>query len=136
MLAVAGCAGRQAGTAGAGIQGAPVRLAALAQPGHSYALPPVYIVNTGSGTETMGISALRGGRIPLSWIRSAPVVLGAGQSARVRVTLVVPPGAAPGRYRGYIVAGETTGSGPQGSGIGVSLGAAAGTGLLFRVGAR
>ncbi len=40
---------------GVGIQAGPVQLAGAAHPGGSYALPPVYVVNTGTQDESLSI---------------------------------------------------------------------------------
>jgi hypothetical protein len=121
---------------GVGIQAAPVRLAGLAHPGQSYALPPVSVVNTGSHTELIRVAAQRvsggpGRTVPPSWIRvSGPVIqLAPRHAASFPLELVVPSGATPGAYLSDIVA-----SGSAAVWLGrANLGAAAATKLEFRV---
>ncbi len=121
---------------GVGVQAGPVRLADAAHPGGTYALPPVYIVNTGTQAESVAIRIERishgtGRTIPPSWIRvsALPSRLGHGQSARVPLDLVVPAGAKPGQYFSDVV---VTGSAALTVG-GANLGVAAATDLEFRV---
>src|SRR5580693_9790754 len=82
---------------GVGVQAGPVRLAGAAHPGGTYALPPVYVVNTGTQAESVTIRIERisrgtGRTIPPTWIQVAglPAALGHGQSARIPLNLVVP----------------------------------------------
>jgi hypothetical protein len=117
---------------GIGIQAGPVRLAENAHPGGSYALPAVYVVNTGSAEESVvlklqRISPGRGLTIPPSWITvsSTPVRLGHNQSARIPLQLAVPADAKPGRYFTDVIA---HGSGSLSAGR-ANLGVAAATGL-------
>ena len=44
---------------GVGVQAGPVRLAGTAHPGGQYALPPVYVVNTGTDAELVAIRTSR-----------------------------------------------------------------------------
>ena len=121
---------------GVGVQAGPVRLDGIAHPGAQYALPPVYVVNTGTETESVSISIERisagtGRTVPPGWISasSAPVRLSHAQSARIPLQLTVPRTAAPGRYFSDIVA---TGSASLSAG-GAQLGVAAATNLEFTV---
>jgi hypothetical protein len=137
---------------GAGIQGNPVCLPVTAQPGHSYPLGTVYVVNTGSGQESLSVHvapvwAGQGGNprdvaVPASWISvsypkhdlflsSSSVSLPAGQGTYLAVTVTIPAGARPGMYVGNLVASAGTSS-PQDHTA--ALGAAAATGLELGVG--
>jgi len=121
---------------GVGVQAAPVQLAGGAHPGGTYALPPVYVVNTGSQAESVAIRIERisrgaGRTVPRSWIRVSglPPTLEHGQSARIPLSLVVPTDARPGQYFSDVV---VTGSAALIAG-GAHLGVAAATDLEFRV---
>jgi hypothetical protein len=121
---------------GVGVQAGPVRLAGAAHPGGQYALPPVYVVNTGTQPESVAIAIERispgsGRTVPPSWVAasSAPVRLAHAQSARIPLSLTVPARAAPGRYFSDVVA---KGTAPLSAG-GANLGVAAATDLEFTV---
>jgi hypothetical protein len=121
---------------GVGVQAGPVRLAGAAHPGGTYALPAVYVVNTGTQAETVAIRIERispgtGRTVPSAWITvsALPTALGHGQSARIPLNLVVPAGARPGQYFSDVV---VTGSAALTAG-GAHLGVAAATDLEFRV---
>jgi hypothetical protein len=121
---------------GVGVQAGPVRLAGAAHPGGTYALPPVYVVNTGTQAESVTIQIERisrgtGRTIPPTWIQVAglPAALGHGQSARIPLNLVVPSQARPGQYFSDVV---VRGSAALTVG-GAHLGVAAATDLEFRV---
>lgn len=121
---------------GVGVQAAPVRLAGDAHPGGTYALPPVYVVNTGTQAESVAIRIERisrgtGRTVPRAWIQVAalPSSLGHGQSARIPLNLVVPKDARPGKYFSDVV---VTASASLIAG-GAHLGVAAATDLEFRV---
>ncbi len=99
-----------AASVGVGIQAGPVRLAAGAHPGGSYALPPVYVVNTGSQPETVTIRIERispgaGRTVPAAWITASgqPVSLAHNQSARIPLQLIVPASAKAGSYFSDVV---------------------------------
>jgi hypothetical protein len=132
MLAVPAAA--QA-SVGVGIQAGPVRLTGTAHPGGSYALPPVYVVNTGTQDESLSIqierlSAGHGRAVPAAWIRpGAAVQLSRNQSARIPLELVVPNAAKAGEYLTDVV---VKGSAAL-SGGGANLDVAAATKLEFRV---
>jgi hypothetical protein len=120
---------------GVGIQAGPVRLTGAAHPGGSYALPPVYVINTGTQDESLSIrierlSAGAGRAVPAAWIRpGAAVQLSHNQSARIPLELVVPGAARPGQYLTDVV---VKGSAAL-SGGGANLDVAAATKLEFRV---
>ena len=123
---------------GIGIQAGPVRLAANAHPGGSYALPAVYVVNTGSEDESITIKIERispghGLTVPASWIHAGntPVHLGQKQSARIPLQLDVPSNAKPGTYFSDVIA---HGSGSVSAGH-ANLSVAAATGLDFTIAA-
>jgi hypothetical protein len=123
---------------GVGVQAGPVRLDGFAHPGGQYALTPVYVVNTGTETESVSISVERispgtGRTVPPGWISasSAPVQLSRAQSARIPLRLTVPPTAKSGRYFSDVVA---KGSAAVSAG-GAQLRVAAATDLEFTVAA-
>jgi hypothetical protein len=135
-LALLGWPAASYASVGVGVQAGPVRLSGVAHPGGQYALPPVYVVNTGTQPETVKIAIERispgsGRTVPPSWIAvsSAPVRLAHAQSARIPLALTVPAGAAPGRYFSDVVA---KGTAPLSAG-GANLGVAAATDLEFTV---
>jgi hypothetical protein len=121
---------------GVGVQASPVRLGNVARAGGSYALPAVYVLDTGTEPEAISVSVERLSRgagrvIPGSWIRdTAPGLrLSPHQSARIPLQLVLPGGARPGRYLSDIV---VTGSAVMSAGR-ANLGVAAATVLEFSV---
>jgi hypothetical protein len=129
-------AGAARASVGVGIQAAPVRLAGVAHPGQSVALPPVFVINAGTQPEWIRVGVQRlsrgsGRRVPASWIRPGVpgVHLAPHKAARISLELVVPAGARAGAYLSDIVA---TGAGPVSAGR-ANLGAAAATLLEFRV---
>lgn len=122
---------------GVGIQAGPVRLGSVAQPGQTYDLPPVYVVDTGTEPESVRLDVKRLSHgperdVPPSWIQATgpDVKLSAHQSAYIPVKLVVPSDAKPGAYMSDVVAhgsaGLTAGQ--------ANLAVAAATKLEFRVG--
>ena len=130
-------AGLAQASIGVGVQGAPVRLRAIAQPGGSYALPPVYVINTGTQDESISMRVQRlshgpGRPVPASWIQFSGdgMQLAASKSAKVPLELVVPAGAAPGKYLSDVV---VVGSAAVTAGQ-TNLGVAAATKLEFSVG--
>jgi hypothetical protein len=121
---------------GVGVQAGPVSLGNVAHPGNSYALPPVYVVNTGTQPESVSVRIERlshgsGRAVPAAWIQPGPSVqLAPHQSARIPLELIVPAGARSGAYLSDVVAaGSVTISAGQ-----ANLGVAAATKLEFRVG--
>lgn len=122
---------------GVGIQAGPVQLAGAAHPGGSYALPPVYVVNTGTQDESLSIriehlSSGQGRAVPAAWIRPGNAVqLSHNESARIPLELVVPDNATPGQYlTDVVVKGSAALSGGS-----ANLDVAAATKLEFRVAA-
>jgi hypothetical protein len=121
---------------GVGVQAAPVRLGSAARAGGSYALPAVYVLDTGTQDESISVRVVRrhgeaGRGVPSSWVRDTGpgLRLSAHQSARVPLELVVPGGAKPGRYLSDIVV-----SGSAVTSVGqANLGVAAATALEFSV---
>ena len=123
---------------GVGVQAGPVRLAGAAHPGGTYALPPVYVVNTGTQPESITIRIERisrgtGRTIPPSWIHvsSMPGQLTYGQSARIPLQVAIPANAKAGQYFSDVV---VKGSAALSAG-GANLAVAAATDLQFRVAA-
>ena len=120
---------------GVGIQAGPVRLAGVAHPGGSYALPAVYVVNTGTEDESLAIrierlSSGQGRPVPAGWIRpGAAVQLSHSESARIPLELVVPEAARPGQYLTDVVVKGSAGL-SRGS---ATLDVAAATKLEFQV---
>jgi hypothetical protein len=120
---------------GVGVQAGPVLLTGAAHPGGSYALPPVYVVNTGTQPEVVSVRIDRlshgsGRAVPPSWVQAGPSVrLTAHQAARISLQLVIPAGARTGAYLSDVVA---AGSGTISAGN-ANLGVAAATKLEFRV---
>jgi hypothetical protein len=126
-----------AASVGVGIQAGPVVLSGSpAHPGGSYALTPVYVVNTGTQPESIAVHVERispghGRTVPSSWIHpgGSGVTLSHNQSARIPLQLVVPATAKPGQYFSDIVA-----KGSQGIATGrANLDVAAATELKFTI---
>ncbi len=120
---------------GVGIQAGAVRLTGKAHPGGSYALPAVYVVNTGTQDESLSVrierlSAGSARAVPVSWVHvGSPVQLSHSQSARISLELDVPPTARPGHYLSDVV---VHGSASLSDGS-AHLGVAAATKLQFTV---
>ena len=120
---------------GVGIQAGAVRLAGTAHPGGSYALPAVYVVNTGTQDESLSLrverlSAGSAKPVPASWVHVGdPVRLSHGQSARISLELHVPATARAGQYLSDVV---VRGSASLSDGS-AHLGVAAATKLQFRI---
>jgi hypothetical protein len=121
---------------GVGVQASPVRLANAALTGQSYALPSVYVSDTGTQPEsvTVGVDRLSTGHgrsVPQSWVRATgPAVrLSPHQGAQIPLQLTVPSGAKLGRYLSDIVVTASPGA----SAGHVNLGVAAATPLEFTV---
>jgi hypothetical protein len=129
---------RASASVGTGVGATPIVLSETAQPGQSYTLPALYLVNTGTETSQYAVRVARleqGGQrdVPASWIvvPSSAVSLAPKAAANVPLTLKVPADATAGDYMTDVVAGTTAG----GSGSpGASLGAQAATQLHFSVG--
>ena len=115
------------------IQGDPVCLPAVAQPGHSY---PLAVSASGSGPLTLTVVRDTGGlhaslrQMPASWVTFAANPATPGT---VAFTLAIPGDAAPGAYWSDIEAGAY-GQPQSGAGVGVTNRTAATTGLVFTVG--
>jgi hypothetical protein len=135
VLAVLAVPATAQASVGVGIQAGPVRLAGAAHAGGSYALPAVLVTNTGTSPESVSLSVDRvsagsGRTVPSSWVRaSGAVTLGARQSARVPLELVVPPTARPGRYFSDVLVK----AGAPNPASGATFDAGAATDLAFRV---
>jgi hypothetical protein len=136
LVALASFAQRSEASIGVGVQVGPVRLGTVAHRGESYALPPVYVVNTGTQAEAISVRVERlshgpGLVVPPSWIRvTGPAVqLAPSSSARIPLELVVPGPAQPGGYLSDIV---VTGS-PVAAARSAHIGVAAATKLVFTV---
>ena len=121
---------------GVGVQTTPVSLGIVAHAGGSYALPPVYVLDTGTQAEKITVRVVRlskgtGRAVPPSWVRATGpgVQLAPHQSARIPLELAVPGGAKAGRYLSDIV---VTGSAVISAGR-ANLGVAAATKLEFSV---
>ena len=134
LVAWLGFAGPARASIGVGVQANPVSLTGTAHPGASYALPSLYVVNTGTQAESMSVRVVQrtgpGLAIPGSWIRIGALSgqLPPKQSARIALELVTPADAEPGNYLGDImVTGSTA---PV---AGVNFGAAAATKLEFTI---
>jgi hypothetical protein len=121
---------------GVGVQATPVVLGSVAHAGGSYALPAVYVLDTGTQAENITVRVERlskgtGHVVPPSWIHATgpTVKLTPHQSAQIPLQLVVPGGAQPGQYLSDIV---VTGSAVIAAGR-ANLGVAAATRLEFKV---
>jgi hypothetical protein len=121
---------------GVGVQASPVRLANAALTGQSYALPSVYVSDTGTQPESITVqvqrlSTGRGRSVPQSWIRATgpSVRLSPHQGAQIPLQLTVPADAKSGRYLSDIVVTASPGA----SAGHVNLGVAAATPLVFTV---
>jgi hypothetical protein len=135
VLAVLAVPATAQASVGVGIQAGPVRLDGAAQPGGSYALPDVLVVNTGTSPESVSLSIDRvstgtGRTVPPSWVHAnGAVTLGINQSARMPLELVVPPTARPGAYFSDVLVK----AGAPNSASGASFDAGAATQLAFTV---
>ncbi len=134
-LAAASPPGVAAG-AGAGVQASPIVLTTPAYPGQTYALPGLYVVNTGDEpsryvARVEHLASATGLDVPAAWVSFGrnDVPLAPGQWTILPLSLTVPPNAAIGRYGSDLIV-ATTGGTAQG---GTIVGAAAATGLMFSV---
>jgi hypothetical protein len=134
LAAWLGFAGPARASIGVGVQANPVSLTGTAHPGASYALPSLYVVNTGTQAESMSVRVVRRTgpalAIPASWIRIGALSgqLPPKQSARIALELITPADAEPGSYVSDIVV-----TGSTAPVAGVNFGAAAATKLEFKV---
>ena len=135
VLAVLAVPATAQASVGVGIQAGPVRLAGAAQPGGSYTLPAVLVVNTGTSAESVSLSVDRvstgsGRTVPPFWVHAnGAVTLGPDQSARIPLQLVVPPTARPGAYFSDVLVK----AGAPNSASGATFDAGAATQLAFTV---
>jgi hypothetical protein len=123
---------------GTGVGADPIVLTQTAQPGQSYALPALYLVNTGTETSRYAVRVARIEKgqqraVPAAWIvvPARPISLAPKAAADVPLTLDVPANAAPGDYMTDVIAStlaSATGS------AGASLGTQAATQLRFSIG--
>jgi hypothetical protein len=137
FLVLVGFPVRSEASIGIGVQDGPVRLASVAQPGKSYDLPPVGVINTGTHAEAVSVHVERvsrgGGRlVPPSWVEATgpSVRLLPHHATRIPLKLTVPADAKPGVYLSDIVVVAATAN-PAGT---ANLGVAAATKLEFSVG--
>jgi hypothetical protein len=134
LAAWLGFAGPARASIGVGVQASPVSLSGAAHPGASYALPSLYVVNTGTQAESMSVRLVRrtglGRAIPESWIHIGGLSgqLAPKESARIALELVTPADAEPGSYASDIVV-----TGSTAPVAGVNFGAAAATKLEFKI---
>ncbi len=134
LAAWLGFAGPARASIGVGVQANPVSLTGTAHPGASYALPSLYVVNTGTQAESMSVRVVRrtgpDRAIPESWIRIGALSgqLPPKQSARIALELITPADAKPGSYVSDIVV-----TGSTAPAAGVNFGAAAATKLEFTI---
>jgi hypothetical protein len=134
LAAWLGFAGAARASIGVGVQANPVSLNGMAHPGGSYALPSLYVVNTGTQAESMSVRVVRrtgpGRAIPASWIHIGALSgqLPPKQSARIALELTTPADAEPGNYVSDIVV-----TGSTAHVAGVNFGAAAATKLEFTI---
>ena len=122
---------------GTGVGARPIVLEALAHPGHTYRLPGLYVINTGtvSSTYHIRVEHLSPGplrTVPPGWVQFERnnFLLRPKESASVPMTLSIPADAASGKYSSDLVAGAVA---PSGSGPFIP-GAEAATELRFEVG--
>jgi len=122
---------------GAGVGASPIVLEAVAHPGHTYRLPGLYVINTGtvSSTYHIHVEHLSPGpsrTVPPAWVQFERnnFLLQPKESASVPMTLSIPADAVSGKYSSDLVAGTVA---PSGSGPFVP-GAEAATELRFQVG--
>lgn len=122
---------------GTGVGASPIMLAQPARAGHSYTLPGLYVLNTGTVASRYHIRVQRlssGGRLtlPVSWVRlwRNDFMLAPGHSATVPFTITIPKSAASGAYLSDLVASTVIPRRPGGT----SLGAAAATKFGLSVG--
>jgi hypothetical protein len=134
LVAWLGFAGPARASIGVGVQANPVSLTGAAHPGASYALPSLYVVNTGTQAESMSVRVVQrtgpGLAIPGSWIRIGALSgqLPPKQSASIALELITPGDAEPGNYVSDIVV-----TGSTAPVAGVNFGAAAATKLEFKI---
>jgi hypothetical protein len=123
---------------GAGVGASPIVLTSVARPGHTYRLPSLYVINTGTVASVyrVRVDRLTPGpelAVPPDWIHFDlnDFLLEPRQTASVPITLNVPANAAPGSYVSDLVAGTVPERAP---GSTTAVGAQAATKLMFHVG--
>lgn len=121
---------------GAGVGASPITLAQPAQAGHTYQLPSLYVINTGTDASyylvrVQAIGQTQAKPVPAGWVQFGRnhFQLQPKQALAVPMTLTVPSDARTGSYRSYLVAGTV----PAAQTSGVAFGAAAATRLEFTV---
>ncbi len=122
---------------GAGVGASPIVLSSVADPGHTYRLPSLYVVNTGTVASAYRVRVERlsrgtGRTVPTGWVHFGrnDLSLGPKESASIPITLEVPANSAAGDYLSDLVAGTMA---ERASGGGAVIGAQAATKLVFRV---
>ena len=114
----------------------PITLTQPALAGHTYQLPSLYVINTGTEASyyqvrVQPIGQGKGYPVPAGWIRFGRnrFFLQPKAALPVPITLSIPSNALAGAYRSYLVAGTV----PASQTSGVAFGAAAATRLEFTV---
>jgi hypothetical protein len=123
---------------GAGVGASPIVLTSIARPGHTYRLPSLYVINTGTVASVyrVRVDRLTPGpelAVPPDWIQFGlnDFLLDPRQTASVPITLNVPANAPPGNYVSDLVAGTVAERAP---GSTTAVAAQAATKLMFQVG--
>jgi hypothetical protein len=134
LLTLPAAAGASLGT---GVGASPIMLAHTAMPGHTYPLPGLYVLNTGTQTSRYHVRLERlspgeARTLPAAWVtlQRNDFVLRPNHSATVPVAIRIPGNAQPGAYLSDLVASTSS---PRRAG-GTALGAAAATKLGLNVG--
>jgi hypothetical protein len=124
------------GSLGAGVGASPIALPKPAEPGHAYALPSLYVVNTGTLRSLYHVRVERlspgsASVLPAGWvtIERNDFQLAGHQSAIVPIRITIPAKAKAGDYLSDLVASTTSPS----RGGGTALGAAAATKLQLSI---
>ncbi len=123
LLALPGIAGASLGT---GVSASPVVLPKRALQGHSYALPGLYVRNTGTERYLrVRVQRLSTGAervLPATWITFGRngITLSPHRSAVVPIRIAVPPTAAGGSYMSDLVASTSLKHARGGDAIGVA----------------
>jgi hypothetical protein len=123
---------------GAGIGADPIMLPQPVLAGHSYTMPPVLVVNTGTEPARYAVTVQRRRTsddtvVPPEWVQfeKNSFTLRPKETATVPVTLNIPADAKPGKYSSTVLAGTVADS-PGAT----ALGAQAGTDIKFQVAER
>jgi len=129
MLAVLALPAPALADVGVGVGASPITLAQPALPGHTYELPPLLVVNTGTEQSTIVLQVRPAGGaaeqpVPSSWIAFGKngFALAAKATMAVAVTLAVPAGASGGAYRSDVLVSLGRADAP---GVGLGVGALA-----------